>query len=272
MQYGFYQIHRGLFSVSEIAELRAACVAVFAEFSIENKMSFRRVVDVRHKRPDAMAHLETVLNWFWTSSLPRLFKALHEHEPALMIEFMTVRRHTAGETFSHVQWHADANFGSENSPMLVCWVPLDPVGETAPSLQFCTPRLVVSDFATHRAKWSAAAEGNSRGVLSDYDLDDLYGPGGYRVETPILNIGDCCTFDRFTVHRTQPMAMASTHRHAIEFRVVSRSIPPSTGPTDSHIVLSVRDGEDVTILKAGVLYNQDRYNQDRRARTSQAKP
>lgn len=255
MRYGFYQLHRDLFEDDEIRYLRDRAVPLFQTFEVDNKMSMIKPFEARAEQPRSFGLLEDVLRWFWSSPFPGLFRSLYEHEPALMIDFLTVRHHAVGSTFSHVAWHADVNFAGAAGPMMVCWVPLDPVGETAPGLEFCQPRHKATQAALHSGWYKVLSRGKNRS-LQDEDLASLYGVDNYRTEGHVLDIGDCYVFDRYTVHRTQRMTQATAARYAIEFRVTSRTLSPRHEIEDGHLVLSVYDRANsrIDIMTAPQLY------------------
>jgi hypothetical protein len=240
MRYGFYQLHRALFEEREILKLRDVSLAVYSTYGRDNKVTFLRAFENREADPRGMLHLEEVLKWFWASPFPTFFKALYDHEPALMIDFLTVRHHEIGSDTSHVEWHADANFGGMNGPVMVCWVPLDPVGETSPALEFCLPNRKVDEDILRRG-WSDVLTTGRNRTVSDGELDRLYGIGNHRVEAHALRVGDCYVFDRYTVHRTQKLARTTRDRYAIEFRIASRTLPPRTDSFINSMILSTRD-------------------------------
>lgn len=103
-----------------------------------------------------------------------------------------LRRHQGSTT--HVPWHFDAGAAgtSEFDPCWNVWMPLVPVGEHSPTLQFIP----------------GTSEAMKKGALP------CYRPGYPNPETipkdgwltPVLEPGDVVIFDHWTLHRTQPIA------------------------------------------------------------------
>lgn len=255
MRYGFYQLHRDLFEDEEIGRLRDACVAVFPRYAENNKLSMATVFHNRAEDPESFTQLEEVLKWFWTSPFPGIFHAIHKEVPALMIDLLSVRYHQRDSSASHVGWHADANFMTASGPMMVCWVPLDSVGETAPGLEFCLPRQK-ADRETLHLGWRDVIRKADKGMIWDEDLPKLYGIGNYRTEASVLEPGDCYIFDRYTVHRTQRLETVTTDRYAIEFRIASRRIPARRVSLDEDLMMSVFNPATnrIDIMSAPQLY------------------
>gem|GEM_PF-5148558 len=256
MRYGFYQLHRALFEEVEVRLLRDFCLKLYSLSAQNSKAGFLKAFNERAENPLNMANLEGVLKWFWGSPFPGYFQALYRDEPALMIDFLTVRHHAPSSQASHVSWHADANFGGNKGPIMVCWVPLDPVGRTAPGLDFCLPLRKVDEDVLNRG-WAEVIRGGENSTIGDADLDRLYGIGNHTTETHVLNVGDCYVFDRYTVHRTQRLQKTTTDRYAVEFRITSKRVPPRLDQSYQQMILSIRDHarNSIDILTGAQLYD-----------------
>lgn len=255
MRYGFYQLHRDLFEDQEIQVLRDRCVSLFQQFEADNKMSMIRVFKNREKDIRSFRQFEDILRWFWSTPLPGLFQAIYQEPPALMVDFLTVRRHQVGSTTSHVNWHADVNFAGATGPMMICWLPLDPVGVSAPGIEFCLPRHKATREILH-AGWAKVISAGENSSLVDRDLDRLYGVGNYRIEGHTLDIGDCFVFDRYTVHRTQRLTNITSNRYAVEFRIASSNLAPRELKGNESLIFSRYSHAEnrIELLTAAQLY------------------
>jgi hypothetical protein len=257
MRFAYVQLHRDLFTEPEIAALRDACVPLYEHYAVDNTLPMGRVFAHRHEDKDGLARLERLLLWFWNTPLPGIFQAMHGTAPALQLDFLSVRRHDPGNRESHVAWHADANFtaGPGAGPLMTCWVPLNPVGEDAPGLDFCVPLRKPSGAVLHE-RWLQVMKRSADGSFTDEGLDEIYGTGNYRIESHRLDPGDCHVFDRYMIHRTQRLETVTRARYAVEFRVVSRSVPARSVSANPGAALCVQDPETggLTILTAQQLY------------------
>lgn len=178
---------------------------------------------------------EDIIGWFWDSPLPAIYRSATAHEPVLLIDFTTIRRHTPGRSDTRVSWHADANFVGLSGTMRVAWVPVDAVGVDAPGLEFAFPaapvrRQTIEDYILK-------AQEHPGNTLDDTQVSAMFG-GNYRSWRPALGPGDVLTFDQWGVHRTDP-SLDGKARTAIEFRMISLQDPPRRAKTESWIKGSV---------------------------------
>jgi hypothetical protein len=190
-----------------------------------------------------------LLGWFWRSGLSEEFTARFHQAPVLLPLFCSIRRHTAGSRASHVNWHFDANFVGFGGSFLVFWVPLDPVGEESPGLDFYFPQgqFRMSDIAE---RWNRVPFVDGKRTLDDAGIAAFFGgPPGRRMHT-VLNPGDLAVFDAVVPHRTQHLPSITHDRTAIEFRVTSAEAPiPNHVRFEPDVAMAMTgDGLAVTCL------------------------
>lgn len=138
---------------------------------------------------------------------------------------------------------------------MTCWVPLDPVGEVAPGLEFCVPHRRPKGATLHE-RWRQVMGRSADGSFPDRGLEDIFGAGNYRIESHTLDPGDCYVFDRYMIHRTQRLESNTAARYAVEFRVVSRTVPARSVSANPGAALCIQDPKTggLTILTAQQLY------------------
>lgn len=102
-----------------------------------------------------------------------------------------LRRHSGSST--HVPWHFDAGAAGTGQfdPCWNVWMPLVPVGEHSPTLQFIPGTSEVMKGARLPCYRPGYPEPES--VPEDHWM------------TPVLDPGDVVIFDHWTLHRTQPV-------------------------------------------------------------------
>ncbi len=109
----------------------------------------------------------------------------------------------AGEGLRGTIWHQEAATIPENS--LVCWINLSPsAGAEKPGLSFVDKKFteIIPTFFNDYAEESAAK-------------DDEMPKTGWPIVSPVLEAGDAVFFDRYTIHRTNPVG--SGIRIALKF-------------------------------------------------------
>lgn len=212
-------VRRGLIAPDRIADLRALLVRASRELD-----SYKGSVGHLFASPGTRDLAIGIMDWFWASPIPRLFAERHGERPAAVLNFTTIRHHARGQDSTHAPWHLDANFLGFGGPLMVGWVPVDPVGRQAPGLDLALPTGPVP--RSHLARYWAANLNRERYDIDDAEIRAAYGGVPFEVRTPVLEPGDLLTFDQSLFHRTQSIAGASRDRTAIEFRMVGPSDPP----------------------------------------------
>jgi len=144
------------------------------------------------------------------SSAEARFRSLFDENWRLEPKFTFIRRHQS--TRHYLPWHIDADAASIIYTTDYCinvWLPLDPVGEVAPSLE-----LLPSSNKTMR-NLPIVAEGEK--MRTDEWVKDNIGTHSW---TPHALPGDAILFDHWTLHRTQRIAGEQVKRTSCEFRFV----------------------------------------------------
>jgi hypothetical protein len=109
----------------------------------------------------------------------------------------------------HVPWHIDADhIGAWIRDSVNFWLPLDHVGDSAPSLQFV--------IGSHRLMRREPLLTRDYPYRSD---DWVASKAGSNIWTPRAMPGDALVFWQHTLHRTEPMAR-DTQRDSCELRFV----------------------------------------------------
>ena len=190
-----------------------------------------------YRDPTTAIIAEGLVDWFWQSPIPSLYRENTGDEPGLLVEFTTIQRHTPGRSETRVSWHVDANFIGASGTQRVVWVPVDTVGRDAPGLEFAIPQKPVLKQTISEQFTIARPNG---GVLTDQNLQEIFGDS-YRSWRPVLEPGDCVMFDQWAVHRTDPQLDAAP-RTAIEFRMYSLTDPPKRALEESNVLVSSAPG------------------------------
>ncbi|MDF1791567.1 MAG: hypothetical protein P1U88_06625 [Thalassobaculaceae bacterium] len=192
-----------------------------------------------------------IVELFWKTPIPDHYEEIHKDRCALWLNFTTLRHHQVGRIETYVSWHFDFNFFKQDHHGLIAWVPFDPVGETAPGLEFCLPQrpIPAENFA------AVFKNGVPPATFDEATLEQFFGPGNQRRFSPKFGPGDVALFDGFTLHRTQPMDHASTNRLAIEFRMTSATTPSERLRSEPGAGISYRlDDGTVAACSAAELY------------------
>lgn len=211
---------------------------------IPKKSSIGHQCLINPKGSQAYNSAAQLLSWFWRSGLNEEFEARTRQTPVLLAQFCTIRRHLAGRRATHVDWHFDASFVGFGGTFLVFWVPLDPVGEDSPGLDFYFPRgqYRLGDIAD---KWRDVPLQDGQRILDDAGISAFFdGKPAQHVQAR-LDPGDLVFFDETVPHRTQHLNTITRDRTAIEFRVTSLERPvPNHVQFDPDIAaLTTRTGE-----------------------------
>jgi hypothetical protein len=140
------------------------------------------------------------------------FRSLFDQTWALEPAFTFVRRHQS--TRHYLPWHIDADAGSilnTTDYSINAWLPLDAVGDRAPSLE-----LMPGSNQTMRTLPLLAHPNVSR------DDEWVKVSVGGEPWVPRAVPGDAILFDHWTLHRTQRLADESASRISWELRFVRR--------------------------------------------------
>lgn len=222
-----------------------AALSVLMNRAVSADPRLKSSIGALHADPAGRAVAEGVIAWFWASPLPALYRTLVGQEPALLIDFTTVRRHVPGRADSRVAWHADANFTGLSGTMRVMWVPVDPVGVDAPGLEFAFPTEPVRRRTIE--EYLMKASGNPGHTLAEDDVLAMFG-GAYRSWRPTLDPGDVLVFDQWGFHRTDPR-LDRKARTAIEFRMVSLVDPPRRVMVERRLTASALTADGRWVLR-----------------------
>jgi hypothetical protein len=136
------------------------------------------------------------------------FRSLFDKNWRLQPNFTFIRRHRS--TRHYLPWHIDADAGSiinATDYSINTWLPLDPVGDVAPSLE-----LIPGSNKTMRELPTLAAPNTTR---SDEWVKANIGEQSW---IPHAEPGDAILFDHWTLHRTQRLAQENVLRTGCEFR------------------------------------------------------
>jgi hypothetical protein len=163
----------------------------------------------------------------------------------------------SGRPQNYTTWTDVTNFYGFDVPMLTFWVPLSPVGKTAPGLDF----LRIDPPPTHAALkqlWqrvhAKATELRAAASLETDELGAVF-PGTLSIDTKAMDPGDFAVFDQYVPHRTQALEKSVDYRIAVEFRVIPRApLPdPKILAATGHFLASWRD--DNGTISVGPLLN-----------------
>ncbi|EDP63069.1 hypothetical protein BAL199_29867 [alpha proteobacterium BAL199] len=237
-------LHRSALAPERVSAL-AELLEQVAKAAPELKSSVRTLFGDPANRPVAIS----IIDWFWLSVIPEMYHRLTGHSPALLVDFTTVRRHIPGRQETRVGWHIDANFVGFDGAMCVFWVPVDPVGEHAPGLEFAVPAEPVERTAIERAWIDVKAR--SASTFSDADVAVMHGDAAVEYWRPSLQPGDFLVFDQWAVHRTDPR-LDSAARTAIEFRVFSPESPPRRVASDDRLSAAVQPATGDWIIRPAI--------------------
>lgn len=185
-----------------------------------------KTVLANHIRQDGDEHAEasSIIDAFFASNLPDLFRSQYGQPAALNLSNSAIRRHRTGGSPSLVGWHMDINFVLDDQPYLVAWTPLHDAGESRAGLEFCWPKspMALSDFAS---AWVGLMRDEQTGVFEQHHLDALFARAGSQTRAPKVPAGSSIVFDQFVLHRTQVLPEATEERISIEFRMADLTRP-----------------------------------------------
>ena len=156
--------------------------------------------------PHVLAELDRALE-----AAQARFRSLFDDNWWLDTNFTFIRRHRS--TKKYLPWHIDADAANTASSADECvntWLPLDPVGKTAPSLE-----LIPGSNKVMRNL--PLQEGPNRARSDDWVKENIRA-GSW---VPRANPGDAILFDHWTLHRTQRLAQENVLRTSCEFRFVT---------------------------------------------------
>lgn len=123
--------------------------------------------------------------------------------------------------------HYDATVMGVGTPMLTSWIPLDPVGESAPSLIMSTRPNWPHEY------WQKLVDGSDEngmllpgaGASLAFSHHDLMERGAREAEwpfvEPVLALGDALLFDHQRIHGTQVSLPNPQRRRSLEIRYCS---------------------------------------------------
>ena len=141
------------------------------------------------------------------------FRSLFDDGWTLEPAFTFVRRHKS--TRHYLPWHIDADAGSiinTTDYSINAWLPLEPVGDSTPSLE-----LMTGSNRVMRTLPPLAHPETSRS--HEWVKANVEGPPW----TPRAALGDAILFDHWTLHRTQWLPEESAARTSWELRFVRRA-------------------------------------------------
>lgn len=180
---------------------------------------------------------------FYDSPLPSIFAERHGIEPALNLSNTAIRRHAAVDAGTFIDWHMDLNFTLDDAPFLVCWTPLQDVGEIRGGLEVCVPAPGTSMVPLFDL-WARRTAARQRPVFDDAVLEETLGPGAFSRRPLKLRAGDGAVFDQFVLHRTQRLVTATEGRVSVEFRMVDLNRLPRAFDTSDGIFCRPEDRGD----------------------------
>jgi hypothetical protein len=159
-------------------------------------------------RPDIVGQYDYVI-----AAAETRFRSLFGQNWRLEPHFTFTRRHRSAKYY--VPWHIDADaVGTVNSTdySINVWLPLEPVGDLAPSLE-----LLLGSGETMRNIPTQAGSDKSRS--DDWVKDNVRGESWIPRAVP----GDAIVFDHWILHRTQRIDQENVLRTGCEFRFVRSS-------------------------------------------------
>jgi hypothetical protein len=139
----------------------------------------------------------------------KLKLAFPDH-PLKLIEGKSALRRQGAKRSSYVDWHRDAHAVQtvEHGDCFNCWIPIQAVGITRPSLQIVP--------GSHHQLTGRAVDYSRNEPVSDEEIVEQY--GSEAIATAILEPGDVLLFGHHTLHRTQPMDRDHPERISAELR------------------------------------------------------
>jgi ectoine hydroxylase-related dioxygenase (phytanoyl-CoA dioxygenase family) len=148
-----------------------------------------------------------------TATAEKKFRSLFGRKWSLSPNFTFFRRHRT--TRYYLDWHIDADAGgiiNVTDYSINSWLPLDPVGDLAPSLE-----LIPGSNKTMRELPPLISPHVSR--TDEWVKQTIARPSWIPPAMP----GDAILFDHWTLHRTQQLQRDGVSRTSCEFRFVRAS-------------------------------------------------
>ena len=158
---------------------------------------------LKQYKPEIWALFESVI-----TAAEAKFRSLFDEEWKLEPQFTFIRRHRSSKLY--LPWHIDADAaGTINSTeySVNTWLPLDPVGDVAPSLELIP--------GSNKVMRNIAPIQRGERVRPDEWVKDNVGGQPW---IPHAMPGDAIMFDHWTLHRTQRMMRDDIFRTSCEFR------------------------------------------------------
>jgi hypothetical protein len=224
-------VERAVFAPAVIDTL-GACFSAAFEVGLEkeglhNAVSFAHLIR-KGRRDLTDAAIRAVLTGGGGDKL----RWLLGDDLVFLVDNCSHRYHESGNAESRLGLHFDADFIGIRHLAVNLWVPLDPVGETAPGLTFLDPRV---DTRTFIEEWreliQRMPDPRRPLVRGRFDPDYVLRVAGEQVPepmvTPVLAPGDALLFNQFIMHATQLMDGPHDLRRSFEFRVSSAGKIPT---------------------------------------------
>jgi hypothetical protein len=166
-------------------------------------------------RPDILVQLDEVIG-----AADKRFRSLFEGNWWFDPNFSFVRRHRS--TRNYLKWHIDADAANTISSTNYCintWLPLDPVGDTAPSLE-------IIPGSNEVMRTVPVLKGPEKMRSDAWVKDNIHAKSW----TPHAVPGDAILFDHWTLHRTQRLSKENLLRTSCEFRFLTDARDTSVRP------------------------------------------
>ncbi len=224
-------VERSLFEAETISVLSGCFDAAFAggleKEGGHNSVSFGHVVRTGNRAVTDRA-ISSVLA---DGGGPRLRWLLGDRL-AFLVDNCSLRYQEQANAESRLGFHFDADFIGMAQFSVNLWVPLDPVGESAPGLTFLNPQVdgtpLLNDWRNMVKSSADPRRPLIRGrFTADYVTRIAHAQGRQPFLTPVLQPGDPLMFNQFVLHATQVMEGAHALRRSLEFRVAAAGAIPS---------------------------------------------
>lgn len=173
--------------------------------------------------------MQSVLGFLNATPIPAKVREILGDDFAISIQGTTIRDYRPEWRSRPSQMHFDATVLGAATPMVTVWIPLDPVGKTAPSLIMATQPHWPTDL------WQRLVDSTDEhgmmlpgaGKRLSFSHEEVFArakkEGGWPFEEPVLDLGDVMMFDHQRIHGTQLSIDNPGRRRSLEIRFCTRA-------------------------------------------------
>ncbi len=191
---------------------------------IEGRWYVNLLTMLKAKRVRSM---QSVVGFLNATPIPDRVREILGEDIVVPLQGTTIRDYRPEWRSHPSQMHFDATVLGAGTPIVTVWIPLDPVGRTAPSLVMSTlpnwPRECWQRLVENTDADGMLVPGGGKNLV--FSHEDLFAraaeEAAWPFVEPVLEPGDVMLFDQQRVHGTQLSIDSPTRRRSMEIRFCS---------------------------------------------------